>query len=120
MSDDLIKLSRRAVACRGWRLIGGMRYRLHPTHPWFRFDGEYCFDGLPVPQAREATPDLSDPATVGCLLALVRKAWGIPSLSLSPWQGGWDFAWAEHDSTGPCGYWLTEAEALVAALEGAP
>ena len=26
------------------------------------------------------TPDLSDPATLGCLLALVREAWGEPEL----------------------------------------
>ena len=33
------------------------------------------------------TPDFTDPATLGCLLALVREAWGDPTLSIA-WAGG--------------------------------
>jgi hypothetical protein len=65
-------------------------------------------------------PDLTDPATLGCLLALVRQAWGDSSLSPNPFTAGWEYAWAGHGTSGPCGYWPTEAEALVAALESAP
>ena len=30
-------------------------------------------------------PDLSDPATVGCLAALVREVWGAPGAQVTPW-----------------------------------
>jgi hypothetical protein len=62
-------------------------------------------------------PDLSDPATLGCLLALVREAWGKPDLHTRPegsrWRM-WSFEWPS-SMLHP-----TEAEALVAALEAAP
>jgi hypothetical protein len=63
-------------------------------------------------------PDLSDPATVvGCLLALVREAWGDPAAHAVP-DGDWhvygDMPETEY-GTGD-----TEAAALVAALEAAP
>lgn len=45
------------------------------------------FNGRRVPasyacmcEANEVVPDLSDPATLGCLLALVREAWDDPKL----------------------------------------
>jgi len=58
-------------------------------------------------------PDLTDPATVGCLLALVREAWDDRYLcaSVSPRKLWLVDGWSLHD---------TEAEALVAALEAAP
>ena len=64
-------------------------------------------------------PDLSDPATLGCLLALVREAWGCDSLTcqpLLPLVGvhGWRVVGTSAQSDN------TEAAALVAALEAAP
>jgi hypothetical protein len=70
-------------------------------------------------------PDLTDPATLGCLLALVREAWGDPYASVGTaghdnGEEGWvviacspTSKWSFCDSK-------TEAEALVAALEAAP
>jgi hypothetical protein len=66
-------------------------------------------------------PDLTDPATLGCLLALVRERYGDPTLTHY-----WDpditsqGSWCMPDGDG--GLWLgdTEAEALVKALEAAP
>jgi hypothetical protein len=81
-------------------------------------------------------PDLSDPATRGWLLELVREAWGDPRLTTrcrAPLRvsgdadsgfadGPWDIVSASENVTisilGACG--ATEAEALVAALEAAP
>lgn len=61
-------------------------------------------------------PDLTDPATLGCLLALVREAWGKPKLHVQP-EGSSYRVWAYV----PGAYLFdTEAEALVAALEAAP
>lgn len=65
-------------------------------------------------------PDLDDPATLGCLLALVRGAWG--RFDIGTWQdvkGGNQTAVVQvglfRDFDG-----LTLAAALVAALEAAP
>ncbi len=129
MTDEQIALARRAVACRGWKWLPGMRYRLHPTHPWFRYDGEDCCDddGKPITQAppnlqsHNAISDLTDPATLGCLLALVREAWGQPLVSVRWSVHGWRVlntegrAWCWSIGKGS-----TEAEALIAALEAVP
>ena len=76
---------------------------------------------------KHGAPDLSDPATLGCLLALVREAWGrrmlvayyAPLTTGQGWYvgdrfcGGRDYPIVEAPSA-------TEAAALVAALEAAP
>ena len=72
-------------------------------------------------------PDLRDPATLGCLLALVRDAWPKAPATTS-YHGMYDpvrkhyHRWVVSYCTG--GDWRqahgdTEAEALVAALEAA-
>jgi hypothetical protein len=65
-------------------------------------------------------PDLSDPATLGCLLALVREAWGAGSYLLP--DGGWYVKGARLKGGDTINLGIratTEAEALVAALEAA-
>jgi hypothetical protein len=74
---------------------------------------------------RSVLPDLTDPATLGALLALVREAWGDDRVSsvantvygtrmiLMP-----DDAAPEGERLIGCS--TTEAEALVIALEAAP
>lgn len=69
----------------------------------------------------ELVPDLTDPATLGCLLALVREAWGDPYLIVR-WSG---HDWRVVRTDGSVSCWTvargaTEAEALIAALEAAP
>jgi hypothetical protein len=69
-------------------------------------------------------PDLNDPATLGCLLALVREAWGEPLFpSYTRQEKTWVIA-EYHGSAMLVGgryFWgLTEAAALVEALEAAP
>jgi hypothetical protein len=78
------------------------------------------FDG----ESTGLLPDFSDPATLGCVLALVREAWGDPCIGIEydlvcgiwlPVRGvGWNL-----QVTALAGE-LTEGAALVAALEAAP
>jgi hypothetical protein len=99
MTEEQIALAKRAVACKGWRFMGGMLlaaaigkqrvYDYLADEPYWSADGWL--------------PDLTDPATLGCLLALVREATtAYASLTFEP------------------GYLHTEVENLVAALEAAP
>ena len=120
---DLKTLARRAVACAGWRWMEGMlgvdaagaHFRLALTAKTAASDPERYARVL----ARRNTyvPDLSDPATLGCLLALVREKWAIPTLAPVCKGGVWMF-WA--GGLPDALYQLrvaTEAELLVAALE---
>ena len=129
MTEAQTALSRRAVACKGWRWMPGMLDDDGCTVCSASDDGYLLLAGSedsvvgwwPV---AERLPDLSDPATLGCLLALVREAWGCDSLS--PLYNG---AYGT-DSWIIVGSWpacipvgrnaTTEAEALVLALEAAP
>jgi hypothetical protein len=65
-------------------------------------------------------PVLSDPATLGCLLALVRKAWGDPFLcAVGDPDTGWRIDAVTAQVQDLHGY-ASEAEALVSALERSP
>lgn len=132
MTADL-DLARRAVACKGFRWMPGMLVVssawLHSArylrtvdhgncieHEWsFAWNGG---DGGRMPD--DAAPDLFDPATLGCLLDLVREAWGNPGIFVRPHRDGWQV----HEFAGrrilPFGEGNTEPAALVAALEAAP
>lgn len=121
------ELAKRAVACKHWRFMRGMTL----------LDGGLVTgerDGVPIVYAHagrhsaDMLCDLTDPATLGCLLALVRKAWNDDKIGLR---------WVEDDfGNDVChivrqryGDWemrttiassVIEAAALVNALEAAP
>lgn len=102
-----------------WRQLGGAIYSSRRVDD----DGvaERRLNGLTL---SDGSPDLDDPATLGCLLALVREAWSEPAVHIA-WRGiaeCWR-VWITLDG-GKGGSRVftrpTEAEALVAALESAP
>ena len=62
------ELAKRAVACKHWRWMAGMSDK-----QGFRFIGPLFEDRA---STDSALPDLSDPATLGCLLHLVFMAYG--------------------------------------------
>jgi hypothetical protein len=133
MTDEQIALARRAFACKRWRWMEGM-HRVDDMLPNRR---RLCRSAN---VGRGWVPDLSDPATLGCLLALVRKAWRCPTAyvrqSATRRVSDGVIAWEVCDlyldaeacralgvpREGSVGSWGhgSEAEALVAALEAAP
>jgi hypothetical protein len=117
MSPEMIELARRAVACKGWRFMGGMlvadaigKQRIYDDvagEPYWSTDGWL--------------PDLTDPATLGCLLALVREAWGLPRLGVAFDHDADEWIVRSWNATILWqGLGNSEAEALVAAFEAAP
>lgn len=134
MTNDLDQLARRAVACSGWRWMPRMRawfdlesyvilQTLDPVSGaptvWTKYGARTKFNiftpeiaGFPT----GALPDLADPATLGCLLALVREAWGDSGATTYNEKGRWGCSMGD----GCTGLFPTEAAALVAALEAAP
>jgi len=143
-----LELARRAVACKRWRWMPGMRAigdlfrregrvcaivgecielaldereaegddpygwhdQVHSSIGGIQIDGESRWNHL---------PDLTDSATLGCLLALVREAWDMTTIYVEANFGPNDVHWqAFTPDRAVCGN--TEAEALVAALEAAP
>jgi hypothetical protein len=122
MTADQIDFARRAVACQRWRWVPGMRW-------WTDDDHGRLDDFQPEYMARptDALPDLSDAATLGCLLALVREAWGDPRLvaiyceaAHAGQSEGWAVQTADNRLPVAGEDHETEAAALVAALEAAP
>ena len=121
MTDEQTALSRRAVACKGFRWLPGMM-RLRATPPsrrdHLRGEGRvpdggdtWEYENWPV------IPDVSDAATLGCLLALVREAY--PDAYTVPQLDPEEVLWYVVTASGAA--WSNaEAGALVAALESAP
>jgi hypothetical protein len=128
-------LAKRAVACPGWRWMPGMLIQTvgGPTdriagidstfiHAWAESQQTENPRGMWIRYRldrmnKHGVPDLSDAATVGALLALVREAWGDPWIRVEPMSREWRTL---HSRPAPFSAGPTEAAALVAALEAAP
>ena len=123
MNSEMIDLAREAVDCEGWRWMPGMKVMV-PTGGKYRLrEGHHCLRGREVgykssvwvPSTRFTShlPILTDPATLGCLLHLVREVWGDPGACCYPTNGGgWLCLHSTANTRRP-----TETHALVAALK---
>lgn len=107
--EEALDLGRRFAACKGFRPMRGMLDNHGRT-----WTPDLLWRWTP----KVDIPDLRDPATRGCALALVREAWGRHCYTQA--CGGY---WTvQHDDTADAwgDHCATESEALVAALEAAP
>ena len=137
------ELGQRVVKCEHWRWMPGMRAldfsdEEHPARVIdHRCSVVYEDNGGAIHESvvsRSDVPDLDDPATLGCLLALVRAAcepnrapgdWPMVCTyqsQVKKWGVG---AWLNESGKATFAALVlptfdTEAEALVAALEAAP
>jgi hypothetical protein len=125
MMEDL---SRRAVACKGWRWMPGMLalFLDEDEDPpvWVRERVQWVESprsfwpvrsGRPV-RATVYLPDITDPATLGCLLALVRDAHRDAFMAAG--NDGPDWVVRDCDGYEVC-RGSSERAVLVAALEAA-
>jgi hypothetical protein len=81
--------------------------------------------GPALPDLPSSPPALTDPATLGCMLALVREAWGWPHVYVCRVDlTGWKVVGTTTVAAVHCERVLaigsTKARVLVAALEAAP
>ena len=128
--SDLIELGKRAVAAEGWEWLDAMRdtlgLRFVQKKVGWGVDGmtHWLIDGSDVVDdfaENEHYPDLSDPATLGVLLGLVRRKHGADCHTLPTWAlvlphiEYWEVGTYLDDFFFDRG--RTEAEALVFALE---
>jgi hypothetical protein len=134
MTKEQIALSRRAVASGRWQWAPGAldQFGRRVIDVWpddLGIKWSHLLDNRVVRDA-DALPDLSDAATLGCLLALVREAWGCAVITSPDYdhdedegcQGPNVIGWRAVETVRwvSVGAGATEAEALVVALEGAP
>jgi hypothetical protein len=143
-----VELARRAAACKHWRWMPGMAVAPSEDYREARIDalvwghhfnltiiptedgpvyavcphyGHEHYDSFPQPFS---LPDLTDPATLGCLLHLVREAWEDQWFSCTKHGPKWEILFGKNHSDRVIRLeemlFSSEAEALVAALEAAP
>jgi len=125
---DANELARRFVACKGWRWVAGML----ATDGWrvAGREGDLILwgrgrevTGLSVRSETNGNPDLSDAATRGAILELVRGAWGDPLAYVGYFAPHWKVIGSHQNKTETPASWGcllgrgdTEIEALLAAL----
>ena len=129
--ENFEQLASRAVACKHWRWMPGMLsdkgLRVTRCDDDGYIVGYYEHLSYVAECVKGSTPDLRDPATIGCLLALVREAWepyrnGDPICSTFQWTDRWGVGAIVPTGFAPIvlSTYPTEVMALVAALEAAP
>ena len=134
MTPELIALGRRAVACPRWKWRPGMsdtdgrRYQWRHENRQVEACSESSEGGINWEEPIGAIPDLSDDATTGAVLGLVRQAWCDPTAHTRWSQSAMRWEMLRSDAEWPpspkwvriLGAGPTEAEALIAALGAAP
>lgn len=136
MTPEQISLAKRAIASKWWkwlpgmlvtgedwsevyRIVGGQEIAVETDSAWHCYAG---WSNIPFSEYEksEALPDFSDPATLGCLLFLVRQAYKAPWIDVvCESANDPDYVWRVNLDNN-CFRATSEAEALIMALEAAP
>ncbi len=115
MTPEQKELAGRFVACKHWRWMPGMKV-VGQAH-WLGVADLLPVDGASGrshPECYGSLPDLTDPATLGCILALVREATGDRRIHCRARAN----VYRVYSGVSPVGRWMeSEAEALLLALE---
>lgn len=140
MNEAQQNLARRLVEHPAWRWMPGMRLmEFEAGRAWRLCAKDERADSFhltqeswrrlrqPAPCISTMSPDLTDPATVGCLLVLAREAWGDPgAYAVGSDVHGWTVCVlvVAGDATGVWPFdehrHATEGEALAHAILAAP
>lgn len=123
MNTEEVEIAKRAVACKKWKWLPGMRAvgRKGQPEAWFRVEEKLS---KLTGDWSKAVPDLSDPATIGCILELVREVWLDDEAAYSRCDSGWVLLYGSSrvgiaSMIIPTKTSKTVAGLLVNALEGA-
>jgi hypothetical protein len=126
MTIELEALARRVIDCKSWRWmpgirsLGGWRFISVDTDKVEIVNHLYeiiNFHKIDLPHIASSLPDLSDPATLGCLISLIQEAYNkkiVISIGSGWWSIQTDYKDWDGDNTS------SVLEALVLALEAAP
>lgn len=123
MTPEEIEIARGFVACGRWRWMPGMMSEGWRLTCVSLHDGAWSATSTLAHRKYHypTLPNINDPATLGCILRLVRDAWRRPKAYLQYVGVYWcvvdprDNLWLD-----PGIGWKTEAEALLRALQAAP
>ena len=121
MTPEQIELAQRLAADPTFKWMPGMSYRLWSDILQNWRDAQRL-TGTLTPDDPHTIPVLADPATVGCLLALVREAWRSPYAKvtcIAPAFRDTPEVWSCDVGPGPTFHAPTEGEALALAILGA-
>lgn len=113
MTSEQKDVARRFVECKHWRWMPGMKV-VGQAH-WLGVADLLPVDGASGrshPECYGSLPDLTDPATLGCILALVREEFG-DGLCTGRARNGWVLM---RGTAIVQGVHSSEAEALLVAL----
>jgi hypothetical protein len=118
---SLKELAEYAVTLDRWEWMPGMTFKVSEARIWRVADSScaenlalFLSNGCAVDVKQALAPDLKDPATVGCVMAMVRKKYGKHafvrySVSFDEWCVGTSADILVYEMP-------TEAHALIAAL----